>query len=505
MIWLQPLLVTIELMGLSVLIALLGIPLAFCLSLTPPRSLVRRFCRGSLIASLATPMILHAAAWEATAGKFGWMTFSQAAAQTYSGLGGIYSGLVACAWIHGLYGIALVTLATHTAVGRVDAATIDQARLDGGPAWIWWRVALVIARPWVVTALLATALLAATEMTVVNVYSVRTIADEFYLYYAAAPSLASVMKVLVVPVAMGVALIACFVIPSRKTHQSRLLGASDSVDQSRCFRSRFDRVACGVAFATCVMLFVLPMVGIVIRAGQLVEVTPDGDGDVIVRWSITELAGVLLSAPSRFASEYTWTAVISFGTAVFCLPFAWIAASLARESRPFAMMGTFVTVTMFVIPGPVVGLLIVHLFSLPVPGFSQLYQQTVFPTVLGISMRAFPITYWILLAGYWGVDRETLETATLDFGWLRRRLQLDRVLLIRPILVAFFASALYAASDVPVTLPVLPPGVVTAGTRLFALLHSGARNQESALAFWYVMTCVLIGFCLTGRWKRADS
>ena len=53
-----------------------------------------------------------------------------------------------------------------------------------------------------------------------------------------------------------------------------------------------------------------------------------------------------------------------------------------------------------------------------------------------------------------------------------------------------------ASGDVPATLPVVPPGVTTVGTRLFGLLHSGARQQEAALAIWYVgfvVSFVMIG------------
>ena len=41
-------------------------------------------------------------------------------------------------------------------------------------------------------------------------------------------------------------------------------------------------------------------------------------------------------------------------------------------------------------------------------------------------------------------------------------------------------------------LPVLPAGVTTVGTRLFELLHSGARYQEATLAIWYVASVVTI-------------
>ena len=60
------------------------------------------------------------------------------------------------------------------------------------------------------------------------------------------------------------------------------------------------------------------------------------------------------------------------------------------------------------------------------------------------------------------------------------------------LVAASLAAGLMASGDVPATLPVIPPGVTTVGTRLFGLLHSGARYQEAALAIWYIAAVVAI-------------
>ena len=59
------------------------------------------------------------------------------------------------------------------------------------------------------------------------------------------------------------------------------------------------------------------------------------------------------------------------------------------------------------------------------------------------------------------------------------------------IVLAFMLAAVIASGDVPAMLPVMPAGVTTVGTRLFELLHSGARYQEASLASWYVAAVVL--------------
>jgi iron(III) transport system permease protein len=81
---------------------------------------------------------------------------------------------------------------------------------------------------------------------------------------------------------------------------------------------------------------------------------------------------------------------------------------------------------------------------------------------------------------------------------------IDRPLLERSLVAASLVAAVVASGDVPATLPVVPPGVTTVGTRLFGLLHSGARYQEAALAIWYVgavgaISLVLIQQKVAGR------
>ncbi len=63
------------------------------------------------------------------------------------------------------------------------------------------------------------------------------------------------------------------------------------------------------------------------------------------------------------------------------------------------------------------------------------------------------------------------------------------------------AAAVVGSGDVPATLPVIPPGVTTVGTRLFGLLHSGARYQEASLAIWYMLGVVIIGLI----WLRQSA
>ena len=178
--WFQPLILTIELMAVTVAIAgVIGVSGAWAASTLQNAGrwgrLLAHVFLVSMVTAIAIPMILHAAAWEATAGKFGWLALTQTGSRDYQGLVGRLGGLVASGWIHGLFSSSIVALATWYGVRNVPNDVVEQSRLEMGAVQAWWRVRLLIALPWLLTGLLATAALAATEMTVVDLYQFQDV------------------------------------------------------------------------------------------------------------------------------------------------------------------------------------------------------------------------------------------------------------------------------------------------------------------------------------------
>ncbi len=452
-------------------------------------NLIARLFFAAMVAAIAMPMILHAAAWESTAGKFGWLPLTQTGSRsTAIGAFGAFGGLIACGWIHGLVGAAIVALATWHGVGRVPPSVIAHGWLDATPAAIWWRIRLPIAMPWIVSAVIGAAALAATEMTVVDLYGYRTVADEFYLYHSIDASTPAILMTCLVPLSM-----AAILIMQRVVWRRRLLslaghpGRVESGPESLSRRVRW--LAGGVALTVAAIVVVVPLMGLVIKAGHQVMVT---EGARSTSWSLRQFAQTVAWAPVTFSDEYSWTAMIAIGTATAAVPLAWIAASLGRTHVAVGRCLDAVTVVMVLVPGPIVGLAVVRFFQWDVPGFRTVYQQSLIPAMMALSVRAGPVAYWILRAGYRGIDDRVLETAILDRSWVTRVWLIDRPLLTKSLLAASLGSAIVASGDVAAMLPVIPPGVTTVGTRLFELLHNGARYQEAALALWYVGAVVAI-------------
>lgn len=452
---------------------------------------------AAVIAAVAMPMILHATAWEATAGKFGWWMLTQTGVRTNdAGVYGFFAGGIATGWIHGVVGAAMVTIATWMGTSRVPESTMGLASMEMGPAASFFRVALPMAAPWWITAMVATAMLAATEMTAADLYGFRTIADKFYLFYALDPDMASVLAICFVPLVIATAaMLAASVWRRRLVTQTEQTASPTVAPESVGIASQV--IAGVVAFTVGAVLVGIPLFGLLFKAGQDVVVVDDVAS---IQWSAALLIQRLAQAPQIFAAEYQWTAVIAAATACVCVSIAWLAAFWGRTHRVAERWLDIGSLALVCIPGPIVGLMVVRFFQSGLPGMTELYQQTIVPTVIALSFRAGAAAYWILRSGYRGIDRVVLESAALEMSAPRRFWKIDRRLLARPAIAAWLAAALVASGDVPAMLPVIPAGVTTVSVRLFGLLHSGARYQEAALAFWYIAAVVLIvGFAMLSR------
>ena len=464
----------------------IGVPSAWAAarvmtSTRPQRRRLGRWWVRSMTLAVALPLILHAAAWEATAGKFGWLM------QTMTG-----GNLLWVAWAHGVHGAALVGLGTLWGTTRIDPLAIQHARLDFSPADRWWRVRLPIALPWVGLSAVGVMTIAASEMSVADLHSVRTVADQFYLFYALDPDGTALWVTTVVPVSLAVPLTWLWYVASRGPRVRSAAGAAatpsapdagQTVIAPRSKRSFFDFLPILGLAASFLLVLGVPLVGLLLKAGHTVVVIGGGRE---IRWSLASCIDSIAAAPRLFADEYSWTLQLSLLTAgLVLLP----AAGLARCGRVRPCVAGWIDVTMMtlvLIPGPIIGVAIARVFTADLPGFDRLATQTLVPTILAASVRAGVVAYAIFRRGFEQLDAPLWHAARLDGGNRWRVARVELPLLLPTALLAFLAAAIVASGDVAAVLPVIPPGVSTVGTRLFGLLHSGARYQEASLAFWYL-------------------
>lgn len=464
------------------------------------RSAASLWCAAMLF-SIATPLILHAAAWESTAGKFGWLV------KTMTG-----GNLMWVGWIHGVHGSAIVGLIAFWAIRNIPDIVLQHASMELTPWRVWWNVRLSLARPWIVLSVILVWLVAATEMSVADLHSVRTVADQFYLFYALDPTMTSVMMVIVIPFLLAIIPCSVWYLYGRSTFlmdmgASKLPCLQAEPEGKGGFFLRNGTVAAflWLNFSLCVCQAAM-FVGLIMQAGHTVRIE---NGQAVAIWSLSACLVSLAEAPAAFAVEYQWTVQLALLTTIVVVPIACVLARLCRTHRPIASSLDAVMLMAFFIPGPLVAMAIVQLFSLDLPLLETLATQTLIPTMIAVGVRSLVTAYLIMRFAYFQISDLVWQSARLDGGewWQVTRIELPAIW--PAIVIASLASAIISSGDVPATLPVLPPGVTTVGTRLFGLLHSGSRYQEASLAFWYFATLLLLttlawGILRRGLHRRPD-
>ena len=136
---------------------------------------------------LMVPLYLQAAAWDAGFGQLGWYS-SVSAGPAFPPL---LSGWTAAIWVHGMAAVPWVVLLVSIALAGVEPELEEDALLDGSTRQVFLHVTLprMIGRHsrrlagWVV-------LSASVEMTVTDLFRVRTYAEEIYTGFALGDSLA---------------------------------------------------------------------------------------------------------------------------------------------------------------------------------------------------------------------------------------------------------------------------------------------------------------------------
>lgn len=499
--WFNALLLTLELVGLSVMIAAaLGIPAGVAaarLTLGSSSTRWRNLFIASIAAGLAIPLVMHAAAWESAAGKFGWLPLTQTGARVGQFVPGIqFGGLIASAWIHGVYGSAIVAVATWCGVRSIAKSVHDAATIDSHAMTRLLRIELPLAMPWISAGLVGVAAIAASEMVVADLYGLRTIADEFYLFHATSPSWSSILMVTTLPMLLGCLL--AWMAASANRPEMGIAESGVVVNPTR--DSQFLHALVLLLF--CTVLLIVPLSSLVIKAGHEVTVTEDGRS---IQWSLSSCVANLAEATALFGQEYQWTILIALMGSGFAIACAAVTVALASSSNRVTSLMDAAMIVSYLVPGPLVGLMVVRIFQLEIPTFQTLYQSTVFPTCLATMPRTVPVAYWILRLANDSIPDSIRQSAAIDARPMARFLgvTIPSVRFVFPFLIA--TTMLVSSGDVPTMLPVMPPGVTTVGTRIFSLLHSGSRYQEASLAFWYVFAAVallIIGTCWMRRTTR---
>ena len=191
--------------GTCVLSLPVGTVLAFLLARTDIP--LKRIAWLLLVMLLFLPLYLQAAAWRAGFGVQGWFSLVPLSAELTPA-----SRWGAAIWIHGIWSVPWVTLIVAAVLQMCEPELEEQALLEARPLRVFWSVTLRRALPGVIVAGLWALLITAGEMTVTDLYQIRTLAEELYTGFALTvgdePTFGTETALLLTGVLSGVTLVA---------------------------------------------------------------------------------------------------------------------------------------------------------------------------------------------------------------------------------------------------------------------------------------------------------
>jgi len=463
----------------------IGLPLGTLAALLLTRTDLpgRRVFSVLMLALLFVPLYLVAAAWDAGFGHLGWYTLVRSSpAQAW------LSGWRAAVWVHGIAAVPWVMLLVAAAARHVEASLEEDAVLSGTNVQVLWHVTLRRLRPALIVAALWIVLATAAEMTVTDLYRVRTYAEVLYTGFALGDDLSeSATRVLPGMVAVTLLvtigyLVAESLIPSFRT----------SVRPPWTFRlgvGRWPMFAIQVAIV--VLIIVVPLGSLLYKAGLTVQMIGADRQRV---WSVTALVETVSNVPWKYGEEFGWTGLLAASTATVAVAIALPLAWLARRGGWRSIPAVAVAAVGLSVPGPLIGLGVIWLLDRPFPpGLIWFYDQTLAAPLLALLVRTLPVAILLIWYILRTIADDVLDAAACDgaggwrqFWWIAVPPRITSLLAVW--LVAFSL----AAGDLACSILVVPAGVTTVPIRVFGLLHAGVDDQVAGICLVMLAAFILL-------------
>lgn len=439
---------------------------------------------------LFVPLYLQGVAWEATfSGEASIGRFLPGPGQSAAGR------LAAVMAIHAAAMIPWTLLFAWAGFWQVPSALEESAALEGGPIRATLFVTLPHVAPWLGTAACWCFLISSAEMCVSDRFAVRTLAEDIYMRLAmgetpmqaargVAPGLAVVMLV-------GIAVL-LLVFPRvgfqmRKRGETRpLLGLG---------KMRWPTAV--AAWLLTLLAVGVPVASLVTRAGRDVQRV----GDQWQRdWSASKALINVGENVIEMAPAWWWSVIIAgTATSAAVLLALLITFPLRYRERGLQTVAVF-SVLLAATPAPAIALALIGLLDQPgVDWLIWLYDRTILAPWLGQTLRALPVTTLLMVYALRTFPREVFDMATLD-GARGRRLWWDVFLAARlPVLAAaMLAGFVVTASELPVTLILLPPGIITVPVETASLWHYGIEDRVAGACLFQLV--VIAGAVLPLLW-----
>ncbi len=522
MVWLDPRAggLWLHTAGLVGGVLALALPLGVLLALAIVKTDVpgRRAAGVLLAVMVLVPLYLVAGAWDAGFGIQGWHTL---ATNPHLAHEPWLTGWRAAVWVHALAAVPWVVLIVGAGLYAVEAE-VEEDAATCGPAWrVLMCVTLRRAGAAVVIAGLWTAVVVSGEISVTDLFQVRTFAEEVYTQAALGSlDMASAAQAggagsgdaswrlsaggLWLGLALSTLLASWVLVAGRRL----IAELTDVPHRARwVWRLRGGRWPLAVALWLAVTLVAgVPLGNLVYKAG--VRVTT-ADAGRVRGWSAAKVVKRMAAAPVEYAPELGHSAKLGSLAATAALvvgvPLAW---SL-RETRRVPWGRLAVLAFCLAVPGPLLGIGVIRLLNRPpdslLAPLAVLYDSDFAPWLVQ-TVRVLPLVTLILWAALATIPQVMLEVAKADRAGPWRRLVWIALPQRWPaVAAAWLVGLAVAVGDLAATVLVVPPGVTTISVRIFSLLHYGVEDRVASICLVLVLGLAVVAVVVAGLVARGKG
>ncbi len=438
--------------GSSVLATLLGAPLGLLLARSDVRG--KDWWRLALAVPLVVPPYVLALAWT-------WLTGAArlSAEWTYS--------LTGATVILGVSFYPLAMLALEAAARRVDARLEEAALLVAAPRRVLTRITLPLVAPAVAASALVVFVLAVSEFGVpgllrVNVFTTEVFTAFAALYdFGAATALSMPLLIVTLLAAIAAAMI---------TGESRLTsrqGSRTGLPLTLGWWRPLAEVSLLLVLLFCVLL---PLLTLALEAGSLKRIASAlGDsGKAVMNSLVLSSVGATLAVVLAILPGY----------------------ARARMKSRRGGLADLLFITLFAVPGTVVGVGLIGLWNRP--GMAGMVYSSQLIILIAYLARFAPVAALMIGVGARQIPVSFEEAAAVaGAGWWRSFTRIILPNLKTSLAAAWAVAFVFAFGELGATILVAPPGESTLPVRVYTLIANTPTGNVAALALTQAMIALL--------------